>query len=121
MTLTEIKKQLQKEEKATARLRHCYPHLSKMTVVEMLAYLNLTQKSELVAYAEQVNRQFQDRALTDTTNEVCHCSDAKGIPKNFYMTASEAEKVKKYVWEQRGTVLKVYPCPTADGWHLSKG
>jgi len=121
MTLTEIKKQLQKEEKATARLRHCYPHLSKMTVAEMLAYLNLTQKSELVAYAEQVNRQFQDRALTDTINEVCHCSDAKGIPKIFYMTASEAERVKKYVLEQRGTVLKVYPCPTEDGWHLSKG
>jgi hypothetical protein len=52
MTLAEIKQQLQKEEKAIARLRYRYPHLSKMTVAEMLAYLNLTQKSELVAYVE---------------------------------------------------------------------
>jgi sulfur carrier protein ThiS len=121
MTLAEIKQQLQKEEKAIARLRHRYPHLSKMTVAEMLAYLNLTQKSELVAYVEQADRQLQTRTLTDVTETVCHCLDAEGIPKNLYATTVEAEKVKKYVWEYRDVVLKVYPCPTAEGWHLSKG
>ena len=121
MTLAQIKQQLQKEEKAIARLRHRYPHLSKMTVAEMLAYLNLTQKSELVAYVEQAERQLQAQTLTDAMETVCHCLDAEGIPKNLYATALEAEKVKKYVWEHRSMVLKVYPCPTADGWHLSKG
>jgi len=121
MTLTEIKKQLQKEEKALARLRHRYPHLSTMTVPEMLSYLNLTRKCELVTYVEQIDRQLQIHTSLDATHEVCHCHDAEGIPKNLYTTVSGAEKVKKYVWEHRSMVLKVYPCPTAEGWHLSKG
>lgn len=49
---------------------------------------------------------------------VCTCKDAQGHPKMLYKTVKEAEDTLAYLQEN---TLRIYPCPSESGWHLTKG
>jgi hypothetical protein len=50
------------------------------------------------------------------TLEGCQCLDSNGIPKTLYCTEKEAHTVIEESKER----LQYYPCPSEQGWHLSK-
>jgi len=43
----------------------------------------------------------------------------KRIKKEIYVSELEAEKQAKFLQDEQGIFLMVYPCPYS--WHLSKG
>ncbi|MDR1016469.1 MAG: hypothetical protein LBL67_03225 [Coriobacteriales bacterium] len=49
----------------------------------------------------------------------CGCTDSHGAPKRLYATRKAAERRAKIIRDERGQDLKVYPCPVADGYHLT--
>ncbi|MGC9350670.1 MAG: hypothetical protein ACP5D3_01655 [Sulfurovum sp.] len=59
--------------------------------------------------------------LSEHTEEdlgVCTCKDAGGLPKMLYPTLKEAEEELAYLKKR---TLRIYPCPSEKGWHLTKG
>ncbi|UFH60259.1 hypothetical protein [Sulfurovum mangrovi] len=48
----------------------------------------------------------------------CSCKDAEGLPKMLYPTLKEAEEELAYLKKSN---LRIYPCPSEKGWHLTKG
>jgi hypothetical protein len=48
----------------------------------------------------------------------CTCKDAEGEPKMLYPTLKEAEEELAYLKKSN---LRIYPCPSEKGWHLTKG
>jgi hypothetical protein len=48
----------------------------------------------------------------------CSCKDAEGLPKMLYPTLKEAEEELAYLKKNN---LRIYPCPSEKGWHLTKG
>ena len=61
-----------------------------------------------------------DEELFDKESDkpFCSCKDAKGEVKMLYSTQKEAEDTVAY--HHRETI-RIYPCPTEKGWHLTKG
>jgi len=54
----------------------------------------------------------------DTYQDFCSCTDAHGCPKILYPTRKEAKKQLAYLNLKN---LRIYPCPSEKGWHLTKG
>ncbi len=50
----------------------------------------------------------------------CLCTDSKNRFKKLYISEHEAEKVAKFLFDEQGIYLMVYPCPYSSGWHLSR-
>lgn len=48
----------------------------------------------------------------------CTCEDAQGQPKMLYSSKKEAEEALGY---SQSLNLRIYPCPSENGWHLTKG
>ena len=48
----------------------------------------------------------------------CTCEDAQGQPKMLYSSKKEAEEALGYT---QALNLRIYPCPSENGWHLTKG
>jgi hypothetical protein len=48
----------------------------------------------------------------------CTCEDALGHPKMLYSSKKEAEEALGY---SQALNLRIYPCPSEKGWHLTKG
>jgi len=48
----------------------------------------------------------------------CRCTDVQGYPKMLYATRKEAKKQLAYLNLKN---LRIYPCPSEKGWHLTKG
>ena len=57
------------------------------------------------------------QAVTNGDQSFCTCKDAQGHPKMLYNTLKEAEDQLAYLKEKR---LRIYPCPSEKGWHLTK-
>ena len=51
----------------------------------------------------------------------CLCTDSKQHFKELYSTEHDAEKRAKWLFDEQGINLSVYPCPYSSGWHLTKG
>jgi len=51
----------------------------------------------------------------------CLCTDRNHNFKEIYTTELEAEKQAKFLQDEQGIFLIVYPCPYSSGWHLSRG
>lgn len=57
-----------------------------------------------------------------TPSEVCYsCTDRNGVPKDLYPTQAIAKKRAYLIGKDQGVMLKVYPCPSGKGFHLTKG
>ena len=50
----------------------------------------------------------------------CLCTDSRNHFKDLYISEHEAEKVAKFLFDEQGIYLMVYPCPYSSGWHLSR-
>ena len=51
----------------------------------------------------------------------CICTDSKNQFKDLYKSEYEAKRVAKFLLEEQGIALFVYPCPYSYGWHLTRG
>lgn len=49
-----------------------------------------------------------------------YCIGGAGFSKATYRSRKEAEKRAFIIECEEGRILKVYPCPHSDGWHLTK-
>jgi len=58
------------------------------------------------------------QAVTNGDQSFCTCKDAQGHPKMLYATRKEAEEELAYLNLKN---LRIYPCPSEKGWHLTKG
>jgi hypothetical protein len=54
---------------------------------------------------------------SDTSAPACRCLDSNGEYKILYATVKEAEATRN----SQGSNLRIYPCPSQKGWHLTKG
>lgn len=48
------------------------------------------------------------------------CLDSNNNPKKRYFSELEAENTAKYLFEQKGILLRVYRCNSCGYWHLTK-
>jgi len=119
MDLKRLKKRLEAEEEAIRRLKNRYEHLEDMSQQELLEYLNLRDKKELIAYSNRLFLPIKNSVDTKDINR-CNCCDSNGIYKNLYSSYTQAKRALEYMSIKRLIELKIYPCPTSSGWHLSK-
>lgn len=54
-----------------------------------------------------------------TENDICPCCGKDGTKKRLYSTESEALAVAEHRSKIAGYPLRVYPCPYADGYHIT--
>lgn len=54
---------------------------------------------------------------TKEDQSFCSCKDAQGHPKILYATRKETEAELAYLHLKN---LRIYPCPSEKGWHLTK-
>ena len=55
------------------------------------------------------------------SNEKCpYCHGCDGKAKDVYKTEFDAQQRARHIRLTRGTSLRVYPCPSGNGWHLTK-
>jgi hypothetical protein len=58
---------------------------------------------------------------TWTEKKLCpYCHSSDGEKKEIYDSPEDAIAAAEYIKKERGTPLKVYPCPYETGWHLTK-
>jgi hypothetical protein len=50
----------------------------------------------------------------------CLCTDSKNHFKDLYASKYEAKRVAKFLLNEQGIALFVYPCPYSYGWHLTR-
>jgi hypothetical protein len=69
---------------------------------------------------------FSDRSTSrswikghDHGEPPCSCRAKNRDPKNLYATEQEAREAADYCHERNGVRLRVYPCPSGRGWHLT--
>jgi len=114
-----LKKQCEKEERAFAYLRKSYSYLSYLSDTEILQFFDLDKREDIVSY--RVLTKQTSMALEKNSNEaICLCMDSEGNGKLFYVTYDEAEQKRLFLEKEQQIKLKVYACPTSNGWHLSK-
>ena len=117
--LRELKGKLKEEEAAFRRLKRYYPPLASMKEKEIMSYLHLYERKEIVAYVKRLlvaEEQQKEKRL----QKGCCCLDAMGIPKNLYLDRADALRVREVLEKEQKIALKLYPCPREQGWHLSK-
>jgi hypothetical protein len=78
-------------------------------------------KKEIIAkrqtrYKKRVTK--VERIIEDI--DYCLCTDRDNQFKKIYSTQLEAERVAKFLYDEQGVSLMVYPCPYSSGWHLTK-
>jgi len=119
-SLNKLKKQRAKEEQAFETLRKADARLAALTDVEVLEFFGLEKREEIVGY--RVGVQGDDASLAEKQRRetVCLCQDASGREKLLYATYDEAEAQSLFLKRERQAALKVYACPTTQGWHLAK-
>lgn len=85
-------------------------------------YAQLNYERELLPYhcdkCQQWHLSPADRLTPSYKCE--HCVGGAGFSKATYRSRTEAEKRAFIIEREEGRILKVYPCPHSDGWHLTK-
>ncbi len=56
--------------------------------------------------------------IYDTSD--CLCRDNQNRFKELYNTEYEAQKRAKFLLDEQGVYLHIYPCRYSYGWHLTK-
>ena len=85
-------------------------------------YANSTYGNNLVPYKCNNCRLWhlspEDR---QTPSSICSsCTDSYGSHKDLYHSEAIAERRAAILLKERGILLRVYPCPYRNGWHLRK-
>lgn len=119
--LESLKRQYHQEELSFAMLKKQYPHLDNMSDEEILLYFECDSRSKIIHIAVQMNT--TDHKMIDNSfgNHItCSCTNADGYSKNLYVDVTEAKRMCKLLSKEQNIVLRLYICPTSDGWHLTK-
>lgn len=117
LKLSTLKKQAQAEEKAFEQLKKVYPQFKGFTESEILDFLELEKRDEIVGYKLT---SVVSTLMPEESESICRCTDAKGNDKSLYTTYDEAKEKSLFFEKEQQIRLKVYACPTCNGWHLSK-
>ncbi|NOR56839.1 MAG: hypothetical protein GQ531_11630 [Sulfurovum sp.] len=118
-SLSSLKNQRKEEEKAFEQLKNVHPHLSHLRDSDILQFFGLKKREEIVGY--KVLIQETPSSFDKNKGEgICLCNDSKGHGKFLYGTYDEAKEKNIALQQEQQIKLKVYACPTTNGWHLSK-
>lgn len=71
------------------------------------------------AFDKTEERIICDEPSADTRvhQNFCTCKDAQDHPKTLYATRKEAQEERDHLNLKN---LRIYPCPSEKGWHLTK-
>jgi len=119
-SLLSLKKQLEQEEQAFDYFKKRYIHLSKLTDLEILQFFSLTNREEIVKYKKKIGSIVPDIYENILDENICNCKDSNGKSKLLYESYSEADEKSLFLKREKQLNLKVYACPSSNGWHLSK-
>ena len=101
-------------------LRKADARLAALSDAEVLEFFGLEKREEIVGYRVGVKRGSTSVAEKQSRETVCLCQDASGREKLLYATYEEAEAQSLFLKRERQAALKVYACPSTQGWHLAK-
>lgn len=86
------------------------------------------KRNELRKSLQKIKKGLKGASKATPKNEVstqitphhlfCTCKDTEGLSKMLYSSKQEAEEAIMYGKELN---LRIYPCPSENGWHLTKG
>lgn len=82
-------------------------------------------KKELLRREKESRRKVSKLSIVYTKNiydaQDCFCTDNQNRFKELYPTEYEAQKRVKFLLDEQGVYLSIYPCRYSYGWHLTKG
>ncbi len=109
-SLKKIYKQIKLQEEIIYKIKKEYSYLSSYTIDEILAYFNASKIDDLQEFIG-LNKNQSSRK----TSINCKCVDRYGNIKKLYLSYNDAKKDAKRYFQH----YKIYPCPSAFGWHIS--
>lgn len=103
-------------------IQHLHPHLLEYTLEEVLDYFDIDSLDRLKEHIQKLQLlEEQKKIIEEEKIKICYCSDSKGKLKDLYARETFAEEaIKRISLQQHLIKLKMYRCPYACGWHLSK-
>ena len=120
--LKPLKEQYKQEKQAFSKIRKIYVDPNSFSNEEVLNYFNLSSKKALIKFTSQLKIvEHADDEVVRQSNFLCTCTNTDGMRKEFYKTKRDAERVCILRRKELRLNLVVYPCPTDNGWHLTKG
>jgi hypothetical protein len=117
-SLQTLKSDLGRKEATLKLIRNHYPHLADFTEEDILAYFHLSTINELSEHMQDFIKTSTDDDIHH--NALCTCKDSKGEFKDIYETQELAQQKADLLMTHQVLKLKVYPCPSGYGWHLTK-
>lgn len=120
--LKRLKKRLSQKEEAIRKIKRLYPHLKILKDDILLQYLGLISYDSLIEFSRELGACDTDKSRQKESKKehICYCCNREGMPKVLYRYKMEAQRAKKFISSQEGIELKIYPCPTSNGWHLAR-
>ena len=79
----------------------------------------LKKEKKIIPITDTIGSSFQD-VYDSFDMDTCLCTDSKNRFKKLYRSEHEAEKIAKFIFDEQGVFLRVYPCRYSSGWHLSR-
>ena len=119
-SLTALKNQRKKEEKAFEHLKKVYLNLEGYSDAQILEFFGLQKREEIIGYRVMVESTALKEGEGQLEEGLCLCQDSKGHSKLLYASHKEAEAQCTVLQHTQNIKLKIYVCPIAKGWHLSK-
>jgi hypothetical protein len=78
-------------------------------------------KKEIIGKKKKALRDKSYTLIYNSFNlDSCLCTDRKNNLKELYSSEHKAQRVAKFLLDEQGIELIVYPCPYSSGWHLSR-
>lgn len=117
-----LKKRLRQKEEAIKKIKRLYPHLKILNDNILIEYLGLESYERLIEFAKELEASDmpKSRDIYTSNKKVCRCCDSEGMPKVLYKYKMDAQRATKFISDRENIKLKIYHCPTSEGWHLSR-
>ncbi len=95
---------------------------SESEAKEAAAYASATYKRHLTPYlCETCNKWHLSPINRQTPSKKCpHCMGSDGRSKDAYGSEKNAQLRAKIIRKESSVLLRAYPCPYGNGWHLTK-
>ena len=121
-SLQTIKTELEKRETTLKSIQKIYPHLEHLSEAEILTYFHVNTVDALDKHIQQIkNTNLHHTDHLGSENTICNCTDSTGALKTLYETYALAELEMDQLNVKNLLTLRVYACPSGNGWHLTKG
>jgi len=116
-SLQTLKDDLSKKETILKSVQQTHPHLLHLPESQLLTYFEVTALDKLDEY---LKHQKETVKTNTKNNPVCDCTGSQGQTKDLYPSEESAQKTANVLAKQKNLYLTIYPCPSLDGWHLTK-